>query len=156
MDQFARTWPHKSTRWSLDLANLYCWHSVCSTVFCMKSAPSHDRDGLLDLFPARVAPCFCEHCLSHSRNILLQSHIFTPHRGTLVWLGLRTFLHVHCTGNKCGVCFGQLIYAAKLCINAQPESVCSKPTQWSSVLGSQVCKHGIAVQGVSVTLSFKV
>ena len=53
--------------------------SVCSTVSSMKSAPSHDRDGLLDLFPARVAPCFREHCLSHSRNILLQSHIYLHH-----------------------------------------------------------------------------
>lgn len=27
-------------------------------------------------------------------------------------------LHVHCTSNKCGVCFGQRIYLEKLCINA--------------------------------------
>ena len=62
--------------------------SVCSTVSSMKSAPSHDRDGLLDLFPARVAPCFREHCLSHSRNILTSiTHLYTTPRHTgMTWI----------------------------------------------------------------------
>ena len=155
-DQLARAWPHQLNNgawWSLDFANAYCCHLQhnCFLSWTLRFKPAQ----------MKRSPCF------RQDNIFSITHLYTTsqHAGMpwithlfawfCMYIAPATNVEFVLDSESIWKNIVSMLSPSQSAVNPRnPHFNNPELMQRQGVFGPQVCKHGIAGQGVSATLSF--